>query len=107
MILANIRVHEFFEKNFEEFRLHPETRKNLEIIEYHLNYNLPIEKKVKIKLNLIFIFQLLFETLPEMFIREISLLAEDERLKYKTRRFEYVTHDGVLTKVEQFENASK
>lgn len=47
MILANIRVHEFFEKNFEEFSLHPETRKNLEIIEYHLNYNLPIEKKVK------------------------------------------------------------
>jgi len=42
-----------------------------------------------------------------MFIREINLLAEDERLKYKTRRFEYVTHDGVLTKVEQFENASK
>lgn len=42
-----------------------------------------------------------------MFIREISLLAEDERLKYKTRRLEYVTHDGVLTKVEQFENARK
>lgn len=51
--------------------------------------------------------QLLFETIPEMFIREISLLAEDERLKYKTRRLEYVTHDGVLTRVEQFENACK
>ena len=34
------------------------------------------------------------------------MLAEDERLKYKTRRLEYVTYDGVLTKVEQFENAS-
>ena len=48
MILANIRVHEFFDKNFDEFRLHPETKKNLEIIEYHINYNLPIEKKVNI-----------------------------------------------------------
>jgi hypothetical protein len=46
MILANIRVHEFFDKNFDEFKLHPETRKNLEIIEYHINYNLPIEKNV-------------------------------------------------------------
>lgn len=42
-----------------------------------------------------------------MFMREISLLAEDERLKYSTRRIEYVTHDGVLTKIEQFENACK
>jgi hypothetical protein len=40
-----------------------------------------------------------------MFVREISLLAEDERMKYKTRRQEFITHDGVLTKVEQFENA--
>lgn len=40
-----------------------------------------------------------------MFIQEISLLAEDERMKYKTRRLEFVPHDGVFTKVEQFENA--
>jgi len=44
--LATIRVHEFFDKNFSELALHPEVKKKLEILEYHLNYNLPIDKKV-------------------------------------------------------------
>jgi hypothetical protein len=48
LLLANIRAHEFFDKNFAEFALHPELKKNLETIEYHLNYNLPIEKRVYI-----------------------------------------------------------
>jgi hypothetical protein len=50
-ILASIKVYEFFDKFFEDNRLHPETRKQLETIEYHLNHNLPIEKKVIISLK--------------------------------------------------------
>jgi hypothetical protein len=45
--------------------------------------------------------------MPEMFPREIGLLTEDERSKYRTRRREFAPIDGVLTKAEQIENASK
>ena len=43
-----IRVHEQLMKNFPEFNLHPEVQKNLEKLEYHLNYNIPIDKHVLI-----------------------------------------------------------
>jgi hypothetical protein len=48
LVLASIKTHEFFDKFFEDTQLHPETRKNLEIIEHHVKYNLPIEKRVNI-----------------------------------------------------------
>ena len=41
-----IKVHEMFSKNFPEFNIHPEVKINLEKLEYHLNYNIPIDKKV-------------------------------------------------------------
>lgn len=40
-----------------------------------------------------------------MFLKELTLLAEDERLKYKTRRLEFIPHDGIITRVEQYQNA--
>ena len=43
---VTIKVHEMFSKNFPEFNIHPEVKINLEILEYHLNYNIPIDKKV-------------------------------------------------------------
>jgi len=45
-VLASIKTHEFFDKFFEETKLHPEIQKNLEIIEYNVKHNLPIEKRV-------------------------------------------------------------
>jgi hypothetical protein len=45
-VLATIKSYEFFDKFFEDNQLHPEIRKQLETIEYHVNHNLPIEKKV-------------------------------------------------------------
>jgi hypothetical protein len=45
-VLSLIRTHEFFDKNFEDCQLHPEMRKNLEIIEHNIKYNLPVEKRV-------------------------------------------------------------
>ncbi len=51
-MLAAIKTHEFFDKFFEETKLHPEIQKNLEIIEYKVKHNLPVEKKVfKYKIN--------------------------------------------------------
>jgi len=40
-----------------------------------------------------------------MFLKELTLLAEDERMKYKTRRLEFIPHDGIVTRVEQYQNA--
>jgi hypothetical protein len=92
-IQVTIRTHEFFDKNFEEAQLHPEVRKNLEVIDYHMKYNLPIEKRI------------LFETVPELFKYEIGQLTDEERLKYRNRRIEIIANDGVLTKSDQVESA--
>ena len=46
--LVTIRVHENLAKNFPEFQLHPEVMKKLERLEYCLNYNIPVDKKVKL-----------------------------------------------------------
>ncbi len=48
IVLASIKTHEFMDKFFEECKLHPEVKKNLEIIEHHVKYNLPIEKRVNL-----------------------------------------------------------
>lgn len=50
-VLSLIKTHEFFDKFFEDTQLHPEMRKNLEIIENCVKYNLPVEKRVNNKLN--------------------------------------------------------
>ena len=46
-VLTTIKTHEFFDKFFEDTQLHPEMRKNLEIIEHQVKYNLPVAKEVK------------------------------------------------------------
>lgn len=43
--------------------------------------------------------------MPEMFLKEIGQLTEDERRKYKTRRVEYSSLDGILTRSDEIENA--
>jgi hypothetical protein len=93
LILATIRTHEFFDKFFEDTQLHPEMRKNLEIIEHGLKYNQPIEKRV------------LYEAMPEMFLYEIGKLTEDERRRFRRRRYELSTSDGVLSTAEQYQMA--
>ena len=53
--MSTIKTNEFFDKFFEETKLHPQIQKNLEIIEYHVKHNLPVEKKV-IKVEKILIY---------------------------------------------------
>lgn len=47
--------------------LHPEVRKGLEILHYHVENNLPIEK------------ELVFKLVPELFVHEINKLGFEDR----------------------------
>lgn len=58
--------------------------KKLEILEYHLNYNLPVDKRVYC-----FLIKIVFETVPELFVHEIGQLEREERMKYSIRQVSF------------------
>jgi hypothetical protein len=55
-ILGMIKYHELRHHLFEEVSLHPEVKKDLEVLHYHVENNFPIEK------------ELLFKLMPELYI---------------------------------------
>jgi len=66
-VLGVIKLHQIRHSVFAEVRLHPEAMKSLEILHYHVEHNLPVEK------------ELLFKMVPELFVREINKLDWRDR----------------------------
>lgn len=50
---------------------HPETLKGLEILHYHVEHNLPVEK------------ELCYKMVPELFVHEINKLDWEDRKKFE------------------------
>ena len=46
-MLTSIKYHQIKHNLFEEVNVHPEILKNLEILHYHTENNLPVEKEVR------------------------------------------------------------
>ena len=62
--------------------LHPEAIKSLEILHYHVEHNLPVEK------------ELLFAMVPELFVREINKLDWRDRKRFEKPKSAYLRVDG-------------
>jgi len=66
-VLGTIKYHQIGHALFEEKSLHPEVMKGLEILHYHVENNLPIEK------------ELVFKLVPELFVHQINRLGFKDR----------------------------
>lgn len=62
--------------------MHPEVLKDLEILHYHVENNVPIDK------------ELVFKMVPELYIHEINKLGAKDRLRFKKPRISYARADG-------------
>lgn len=67
---------------FDEFNYHPEVLKGLEILHYHVEHNLPIEK------------ELVFKLVPELFYHEINRLDYNDRKLFEKPKIHYMRADG-------------
>lgn len=74
---------------FEEVSYHPEILKGFEILHYHVEHNLPIEK------------ELVFKMVPELFVHEINKLGAKERQRFKAKRISYARADGEKLEVDE------
>ena len=63
--------------------------KGLEILHYHVDNNIPIEK------------ELVFKLVPELFVHEINKLGAKERERFKKPRISYARADGEQLEVDQ------
>lgn len=68
--------------------LHPEIMKGLEILHYHTEHNIPIEK------------ELVFKLVPELFTHEINKLGYKDRQRFKKPRISYTRADGEALEVD-------
>ena len=66
-VLGVIKYHQMKVQLFEEISMHPEILKGFEILHYHVENNLPIEKETVYKL------------VPELFTHQINKLGYKER----------------------------
>ena len=87
-VLGVIKYHQIRHALFEEVSLHPEVMKGLEILHYHVENNLPIEK------------ELVFKLVPELYTHEINKLGYIESQKYKKPRISYSRADGEVLEVD-------
>ena len=87
-VLGIIKYHQIRHALFEEVSLHPEIMKGLEILHYHVENNLPIEK------------ELVFKLVPELYTHEINKLGYIESQKYKKPRISYTRADGEVLEVD-------
>ena len=87
-VLGVIKYHQIRHALFEEVSLHPEVMKGLEILHYHAENNLPVEK------------ELLFTLVPELFVHEINKLGFKERERFKKPRISYTRADGEVLEVD-------
>ena len=62
--------------------------KGLEILHYHTENNLPIEK------------ELVFKLVPELFVHEINKLGHKDRTRFKKPRISYTRADGEMLEVD-------
>ena len=62
--------------------------KGLEILHYHVENNLPIEK------------EMVFKLVPELYTHEINKLGFIESQKYKKPRISYTRADGEVLEVD-------
>ena len=87
-VLGMIKYHQISHALFEEVSLHPEIRKGFEILHYHVENNLPIEK------------ELVFKSVPELFVHEINKLGFKDRERFKKPRITYKRADGEALEVD-------
>ena len=78
---------------FEETRYHPEVLKGLEVLHYHVEHNLPVEK------------ELCFKLVPELFTHEINKLDYKDRIQFEKPKIGYQRADGDLLGVDEVQNA--
>lgn len=87
-VLGIIKYHQIRHSVFHEINYHPEVLKGLEILHYHTEQNLPIEK------------ELVFKLVPELFQHEINKLDYEDRVRFQKPRIQYMRADGDLLDVD-------
>ena len=87
-VLGIIKYHQIRHALFEEISLHPELMKDIEVLHYHVENNLPIEK------------EMVFKLVPELFVHEINKLGFKERQRFKKPRISYIRADGEVLEVD-------
>jgi hypothetical protein len=88
-VLGTIKYHQIKQEMFEEVSYHPEVLKGFEILHYHVDHNLPIEK------------ELVFKLVPELFVHEINKLGAKDRERFKARRIGYERADGEKLEIDE------
>jgi hypothetical protein len=92
-VLGIIKYHQIKQEMFEEVSYHPEILKGFEILHYHVEHNLPIEK------------ELVFKLVPELFVHEINKLGAVDRARFKPKRVAYQRADGERLEVDDIATA--
>lgn len=87
-VLGVIKYHQVRQQLFDEVSLHPETMKGLEILHYHVDNNIPVEK------------ELVFKLVPELYVHEINKLGAKDRMRFKKPRISYTRADGEQLEVD-------
>lgn len=62
--------------------------KGLEILHYHVDNNIPVEK------------ELVFKLVPELYVHDINKLGAKDRLRFKKPRISYSRADGEQLEVD-------
>ena len=87
-VLGMMKYHQVRHALFDEVNLHPEIMKGLEVLHYHVENNLPVEK------------ELVFKLVPELFTHEINKLGFKEAERFKKPRISYTRADGEVLEVD-------
>lgn len=87
-VLGMIKYHQIRHALFEEVSIHPEVMKGLEILHYHTENNLPIEK------------EMVFKLVPELYVHQINKLGFEERKRFKKPRISFTRADGEVLEVD-------
>ena len=87
-VLGVIKYHQIRQQLFDEVSLHPETMKGLEILHYHVDNNIPVEK------------ELVFKLVPELYVHDINKLGAKDRMRFKKPRISYTRADGEQLEVD-------
>lgn len=67
---------------------HPEVLKNLEILHYHTEHNIPIDK------------ELVYKMVPELFVHEINKLDWEDRKRFEKPKIGFARADGDVLDVD-------
>lgn len=81
-VLGVIKYHQIKHGVFDDVNYHPEVLKGLEVLHYHAEHNIPIEKETVYKL------------VPELFVHEINKLEWEDRKRFERPRLTFTRADG-------------